>query len=652
MTQQEEAAAGSGLGRSTVQRVFRLLFDVRSFKSNRKFPFNRSKVVVVVSFPDTLEEAINTDPTKNLRIGQLRSRPAVEVARGSEVLIPNSFLEVNFTTTALRFASTLADDPHCKVQIFREDRYRSDMLLGEALVPLQPLLTQPWIDGYAPVMAMDKSSKKTGAQLGAVRIVVAVEEVGVLSADEQAALQSAESSQAQLSEFRTSADVRAEARGRAVHASDSESESVEGRKLTQRALFGTSYLKQIEDDIQTASEQTERDLLQAKRAVAAASPLAKPAPPPQVIKPSTSVEVEQITQTQEYASAWEFEVWRSAEEARWHAEMKEKEIARLAYIQKEWKKREKERLDEIGRAQEEVESLQKNLKKSLLSVEEREKKLIMAEEALSRRRKEIDREAATRALEAQAAIQRTKDEYQCKLDIEKAKSEQITELQHSTENRLHRIQASFDKLEREYQEYREKMRTTSESELQMQILSLQSELQNVREDKLKLQHSRVKQKDVISKLQRELQWAQSMIQQEHTISSSGSKYNVQAKQLNEIAQTGLKDLKEDQEQLKMLREQVMELRRTNGPSKPSEAHGKADGEEERAGTGEAAKAEEGPQRETSSSSSSKAVVEAQVEEKNFQRERLEEEMSNLLQSGMYTETDPIILTLKEKISLL
>ena len=82
MTQQEgEGSPGaSGLGKSTVQRVFRLLFDVRSFKSNRKFPFNRSKVVVVVSFPDTLEDAINSDPSKNLRIGQLRSRPAVEVA--------------------------------------------------------------------------------------------------------------------------------------------------------------------------------------------------------------------------------------------------------------------------------------------------------------------------------------------------------------------------------------------------------------------------------------------------------------------------------------------------------------------------------------------------------------------------------------------
>ena len=484
MTQQEgEGSPGaSGLGKSTVQRVFRLLFDVRSFKSNRKFPFNRSKVVVVVSFPDTLEDAINSDPSKNLRIGQLRSRPAVEVARGSEVLIPNSFLEVNFTTTALRFASTLADDPHCKVQIFREDRYRSDMLLGEALVPLQPLLTQPWIDGYAPVAEIGRTGAKTGSQLGAVRIVVAVEEVGVVSSDEGqgqqgGALRSAESSQAQLSDFKTSADVRAGSVSRpGRHASDTEESAEEGR-TAQRALFGKEYLRQIEDDIQRASEGTARDLMESKRAVAAMASPAKPsAPPPQVSRPPAGVDVEQITRTQEYASAWEFEVWRSAEEARWRAEMKEKEIARLAYIQKEWKRREKERLDEISAAQNEVEQLQKSLKKTLVSVEEREKRLIMAEEALARRRKEVDREAATRALESQAAIQRAKEDYQCKLDISTARLAQSADLQQATESRLRRIQESFDRLEREHHEYRAQVRSTSESELQRQILGLQSEL--------------------------------------------------------------------------------------------------------------------------------------------------------------------------------
>ena len=650
MTQQEgEGSPGaSGLGKSTVQRVFRLLFDVRSFKSNRKFPFNRSKVVVVVSFPDTLEDAINSDPSKNLRIGQLRSRPAVEVARGSEVLIPNSFLEVNFTTTALRFASTLADDPHCKVQIFREDRYRSDMLLGEALVPLQPLLTQPWIDGYAPVAEIGRTGAKTGSQLGAVRIVVAVEEVGVVSSDEGqgqqgGALRSAESSQAQLSDFKTSADVRAGSVSRpGRHASDTEESAEEGR-TAQRALFGKEYLRQIEDDIQRASEGTARDLMESKRAVAAMASPAKPsAPPPQVSRPPAGVDVEQITRTQEYASAWEFEVWRSAEEARWRAEMKEKEIARLAYIQKEWKRREKERLDEISAAQNEVEQLQKSLKKTLVSVEEREKRLIMAEEALARRRKEVDREAATRALESQAAIQRAKEDYQCKLDISTARLAQSADLQQATESRLRRIQESFDRLEREHHEYRAQVRSTSESELQRQILGLQSELQQCREEKLKLQHSRVKQKEVISKLHRDLQWAQSMVQRGHAISTSGTKYHEQAHQLNAMAQHGLRDLKEDKEELERLREQLGRMRGGLGAEAQAEAAASGSSEaEEEAGdaSAPAASREEEP---------AATAVEPKAEE----RVRLEDEMRGLLQSGMYTEADPIIATLQGKINLL
>ena len=661
MTQQEESAGGGGLGKSTVQRVFRLLFDVRSFKSNRKFPFNRSKVVVVVSFPDSLEDAINADPTKNLRIGQLRSRPAVEVARGSEVLIPNSFLEINFTTTALRFASTLADDPQCKVQVFREDRYRSDMLLGEALVPLQPLLTQPWIDGYAPVMELNKQSRHTGNQLGSVRVVVAVEEVGVISSDEQAPLQAEESSQAALTELRSSTpegsfqlDAKKKGKSKAEEMmlySDTESEREIFEKKSTSVLATSSYMRQSEQSLQSASEKAVRLAKQAVADYSPADPMSQPVPAQaqaqaRVTKPS-STSVEQITSTQEYASAWEFEVWRSAEEARWRAEMKEKEIARMAYIQKEWNKRENQRLEEIGRAQNEVESLQKNLKKSLISVEEREKKLVMAEEALSRRRKEIEREAATRALESQAAIQRTKEEYQCKLDIERAKVAQGVDLQQATENRLHRIQASFDKIEREYQEYREKVRNTSESELQMQILGLQSELQNVKGDKLKLQHARVKHKEVVAKLERQLQWAHSMIQQEHSITSSGSKYSMQANQLNNIAETGLKSLQEDQAELSRLREQISQLRKVQDKSE----NGKPASSDNESNPG--LPAPNSPDEASQSNDEAKVQQEQkEASEKSLEKERLVEEMNNLLGSGIYSRTDPIILTLEQRINLL
>ena len=83
MTQQEGVVPSgrAGSGRAPCRGFFRLLFDVRSFKSNRKFPFNRSKVVVVVSFPDTLEDANQLGPVVS---GTWRTAPQPTGRRGGE----------------------------------------------------------------------------------------------------------------------------------------------------------------------------------------------------------------------------------------------------------------------------------------------------------------------------------------------------------------------------------------------------------------------------------------------------------------------------------------------------------------------------------------------------------------------------------------
>ena len=195
--------------------------------------------------------------------------------------------------------------------------------------------------------------------------------------------------------------------------------------------------------------------------------------------------------------------------------------------------------------------------------------------------------------------------------------------------------------EREHHEYRAQVRSTSESELQRQILGLQSELQQCREEKLKLQHSRVKQKEVISKLHRDLQWAQSMVQRGHAISTSGTKYHEQAHQLNAMAQHGLRDLKEDKEELERLREQLGRMRGGLG----AEVHGGCSlgvlgG---RGGGGDASAPAASREEEPGGhGSGTQGRGEGQARGRD----------EGLLQSGMYTEADPIIATLQGKISLL
>ena len=647
-----EDAQSKGPSKGGVHRVFRLLLDVRSFKASRKFPFNRSKVVVVVSFPAEMEDAISTDQ-KSLRIGNLRSRPAVEVARGSEVLIPNSFLEVNFTTTALKFASTLADDPKCLVKVFRSDKYKSDLELGEALVPLQPLLTQPWIDGYAPVMEMEKGAQgTTGVQLGAIRVVVAVEEVGVApSPPKRAREASADARQRADSQPSTShaEEVRQTRAGSDTsHSSESSTSS-------------TSSTSSSDDEDDTAEYSSGVDVIQdpdtagfdrgvkgapgeqppAMPMGEAQQPAAAPPPPAAaetfqpMLRPKAApaggndgmgmVQRDAIVHSEEYASAWEFEVWRAAEEARWRAEMKEKEIARMAFIQKEWKKRERERLLEIQKAEREVDALQKGLQKSLKAVEERERRLILAEEATTRRRKEMEREAATQALEAQTTIKRAKEDYECKVRIEKEKLSQAGELQSIAEGRLSRLQASFDRLERDFQDYREKVRATPESELQMRILNLQNSLRIAEEDKAKLSHSRAKLKEVNGKMERQLQWAYSIIQQEVMIKGNASKYSAQAAKLNEVAYTELESMRDEQAQLRRLKEEIRRMKQGGGDGADGEAPGGSQG----GGVG--------------SEGSALSAEDTQ------EMQRLQDEMQSLLSSGIYTAKDPVIASLKQKI---
>ena len=128
----------------------------------------------------------------------------------------------------------------------------------------------------------------------------------------------------------------------------------------------------------------------------------------------------------------------------------------------------------------------------------------------------------------------------------------------------------------------------------------------------------------------------------HAISTSGTKYHEQAHQLNAMAQHGLRDLKEDKEELERLREQLGRMRGGLGAEVQAEAAASGSSEaEEEAGNASApaASREEEP---------AATAVEPKAEE----RARLEDEMRGLLQSGMYTEADPIIATLQGKISLL
>eukprot|EP01018_Ginkgo_biloba_P018460 Gb_25149 [translate_table: standard] len=110
---------------------------------------------------------------------------------------------------------------------------------------------------------------------------------------------------------------------------------------------------------------------------------------------------EVIRKQPEYELAWEFEMWRRSEEAKWKAELKDKEHKLIAALEEQWRKRDTDRMHEIDNTRIELATLESKLRAKLAALEKRERELVLAEETASIRREALNREYAQRASAAE-----------------------------------------------------------------------------------------------------------------------------------------------------------------------------------------------------------------------------------------------------------
>ena len=162
-------------------RKFRFSVDLRSFKSSRKLPLNQASCVFKMLMPQELTNIMGSGAS----VAPLRTYPPAELSRGSEVAIPNGYLAVEFSCKALTLATLLSSVPRVLVEVYNRERFAADAQIGAASVPLDALLSDPWIDGYAPVLALESGGGSTETvQIGAVRVIIAVEDLGPILYDE------------------------------------------------------------------------------------------------------------------------------------------------------------------------------------------------------------------------------------------------------------------------------------------------------------------------------------------------------------------------------------------------------------------------------------------------------------------------------------
>ncbi|WIA21573.1 hypothetical protein OEZ85_000765 [Tetradesmus obliquus] len=179
-------------------------------------------------------------------------------------------------------------------------------------------------------------------------------------------------------------------------------------------------------------------------------------------------------QMPEYLVAWELEVWKKAEEARFRAQLKELEQQRMSVIEQQWWKRERAREAEAAALKAEYGRLEQQTKALLAAVQEREAKLLSAEADLARRRADLERQQAGRMSEAEAAVRRLQVECEHQLSLERDRTAAVARQRDAAESRLLAAEARAAALEAQFSEYRSAQRDTPEAQLQLQLQEVQA----------------------------------------------------------------------------------------------------------------------------------------------------------------------------------
>lgn len=429
-------------------RRFKLTVQYISVKLSTSLPLEKVTVVVTASLPKQLEtlvvksrtsgrgDALPVDPIADA-LGKeaspeaslaaarhnVSSRPAVDAFRGVESILPRGEMEVELEAGAVHLAALLAAGCRIVAKLWHHDSEAtpSKVLLGVSSIPLSQLLGGELIEGYAPVVALEKGAQVEVARL---RAMLALEELGIV--DKAAAVHDA-AVVATRSAGAAGAEIVAEDSGAPVGSGNEEqaSPSIPTTESTKPEV-----VQPLQTTAPVAAHVMVEDTNTGRESSA---PAAKAA----------DVETS-IREGREYAIAWELELWRQAEEAKFHAGLRSLETAKIASLESDYKRKESQRMRDMHSARSETESLQKKLRERLAEVESRETSLIHAEEKLSARSASLERMRTQGVHDAITSAKRVQDEAEHAVRVETARATAAMHRAQTAETRVAELEAAVD----------------------------------------------------------------------------------------------------------------------------------------------------------------------------------------------------------------
>ena len=151
----------------------------------------------------------------------------------------------------------------------------------------------------------------------------------------------------------------------------------------------------------------------------------------------------------DYEAVWQLEMWKRAEEAKFKAYLKQREIEKIEEITYTWKMKESDREAAFNDSLKTMEALDGKLRQKALDMQRREERIVQLEEELRHKITEVSRQLASKEEEV--------------LNVKKRFKEEKNVLEHDRKKAMATIEDLKSKLEAadaKFYEYKQEVETS------------------------------------------------------------------------------------------------------------------------------------------------------------------------------------------------
>ncbi|GFO36195.1 centrosomal protein of 120 kda [Plakobranchus ocellatus] len=456
------------------------------------------------------------------------THPPVEIRKGSEVLLPQSFCAFDFACTVQQLQDTFVRVP-LVVEVWHRDRHLSqDVLIGTAKLPL------------SSVISTDRTRMMSSTGVTGWRQETS-DRVPVLSATGN-----------------------------------------------QSKCADISLVLSLEDWGPITSSSNQPALSQQHQpptsTVSGAAGQHQPAARPRAGNDGAGASSPRGSS--EYQVAVELELWKEEKEKEFEKQLKLKESTYMKALAEEWKKRDTEREVLTQKKLTEYKQMEDQLRKTLNDLEKREKKLLVNEQEVMKLRTDLQREHDRKLEEMKEASRRMKQDCDHQVELQRMKSKELEDITERYKREVAEGLKKYRALENEFSTYKEQQMKTPEVRLQselnllnMEKIELERKLEAATKSKLhyKQQWGRAL-REVATLKQREQEVAKAhLVRQQQELEQMRLRY--MAAEEKEIVSKESKELEEIKEQINKLKQMEEERLRNTSDSNPlpsvRDAYGKA-----------------------------------------------------------------------------